>query len=137
MSEQKQDLGHPSGLSPSDRGQSMEELEGSTKAFRRAPGDERIEHGGNKSRSEGVQAPGSDSRPDDTSTEGFVAAEDHPVMDDLGRGPDIVKEDLERLERQRVDQEDEIVAQYDPVTGGEKAVLRPRVSKKGAESEGI
>jgi hypothetical protein len=132
MSDQKQarhmDTGHPSGLSPSDSGQSKEELEGSAKAFRRAPSDGGIEH---KETAE-VQSAAEESRRE----AGFIAVEEHPTLD-AQRGAPIVHEDPERLERQRVDQDDEIVAVYDPATDSEKAVLRPRISKKGAESEGL
>jgi hypothetical protein len=79
--------------------------------------------------------PGGDTRPDSPDNPGFVSADEHPI--DENRNPPIHHEDPARLEAQRVDQEDEIVARYDPVTGGEKAELRPRISKKGSESENL
>jgi hypothetical protein len=138
MSEQNnKDVGHLSGLSPSDQGSTTEELEGSVKAFRRSPTEEPISHGEGHIE-KGLQGPGGDPRPDDIRNEGFVAVDDHPVFDTIREHqPEIAHEDPERLERQRVDQEDEIVGVYDPATDTEKAVLRPRVTKKGAESEGL
>jgi hypothetical protein len=141
MSEQKnKDVGHPSGLSPSDNGQFPEELEGSVKAFRRSPTEGAIPHREAGNDEGGLQGPGGDSRPDDGQGGGFVSVENHPVYDtirDPENQPTVAHEDPERLERQRVDQDDEIVAVYDRATDGEKAELRPRVSKKGAESEGL
>ncbi len=130
MSDQKKnDVGHLSGLSPSDSGQSSEDLSGSVKAFRRSPTEEPIAHSDRE---------GPSSSPDDPGNEGFVVVDDHPVYDTIREhSPEIVHEDAERLERQRVDQDDEIIAQYDPATDTEKAVLRPRETKKGAKSEGL
>ncbi|MEZ0327447.1 MAG: hypothetical protein ACAH95_16230 [Fimbriimonas sp.] len=126
MSEQNsKDVGHLAGLSPSDSGQSKEELEGSSKAFSRSPTEQAIRHSDSGTTTE----PGN---------KGFVNVDGHPVYDTIRENqPPIAHEDPERLERQRVDQEDEIVAVYDPVTGQERAELRPRISKKGAESEGL
>ena len=130
MSDQKnKDVGHLSGLSPSDNGQFKEELEGSDKAFRRSPTEEPIRHS---------DSDGPSSSPDDPGNEGFVAVDSHPVYDTIRENaPEVTHEDLERLESQRVDQEDEIIGEYDPATDAQKAVLRPRVTKKGAESEGL
>ena len=57
--------------------------------------------------------------------EGFEAAEEHPLLD-TNHGPTIAKEDPERLEQTRVDQEDEVIARYDPATDREIAVLRTK-----------
>ncbi len=134
MSEQKnENVGHLSGLSPSGNGETLEELQGSIKAFSRPPGDEPIPHREGDSDSDLQGA-----TPETVGKEGFVSADQHPVYDAIRENPPkIAHEDAEVLERQRVDQDDEIVAVYDPSTDSEKAELRPRATKKGAESEGL
>jgi hypothetical protein len=127
---------HESGLSPSGQRDSYEELEGSEEAFRMKPnwqdrGDVRETPG----ESDAVMGPGGDSRPDDMPNSGFTYVTEREI--DENRVIPANKEDADRLEEQRVDQQDEIVGRYDPVTGGQKAELRPRETKKGAESEGL
>lgn len=121
---------HPAGDSPSDVGQSPEQLEGSVKSF-------------GKGRESGTQGDGGkvegvfgDSRPDriDPSEARFEQVADEP-QDLLDReSPEIRRVDPEELARTRVDQEDEIVARPRGAEGAEEAVLQPRVSKKGDES---
>lgn len=86
---------------------------------------------------EGVQGPGGDSRPDLTRDPGgFDRIDEDPRMTTTREHfPEVRKEDPQFLAEHRVDQEDEIVARPDKTTGEEIAVLRPRISKKGDESE--
>lgn len=82
-----------------------------------------------------------DSRPDRLEGGGFDDITEDPRMTTMRDGHDVPeprKEDPQFLAQHRVDQEDEIVPRpAGPEFDDEIAVLRPRVSKKGAESEGI
>ncbi len=84
-----------------------------------------------------LQGPGGDSRPDRRDPGGFDDIEEDARMTTTrhpDQQPEVQHEDPERLEAQRVDQDDEIVGQ--PLGPGDEEinVLRPRISKKGAES---
>jgi hypothetical protein len=129
--ERELELGHPPAA---ERG--TEELEGSEKAFRRkdafpllkpVPDDE-------KEPQEALMGPGGDSRPDPTEDAGFVTVEESGERD---FPPDPQKPDMDELDEMRVGQDDEIVAGNDPVLERPINLLRPRISKKGAESEGL
>ncbi|MGV3617105.1 MAG: hypothetical protein ACO1SV_17395 [Fimbriimonas sp.] len=134
---------HLSGSSPSDNGQFAEQMEASPSVFENkgprilkpVPENEREEL-------TGVQGPGGDSRPDriDPAHTEFADISEHPMMRttrDPQDQPEVRKEDPQFLADHRTDQDDEIVARYDKVTDGEKAVLQPRVSKQGDESENL
>jgi hypothetical protein len=131
------------GSSPSDVGQFPQEMEAQPSVFENkgprilkpVPEDEREEL-------TGVQGPGGDSRPDqiDPSHAEFADVSEHPFVTttrDPHDQPDVQKVDPKFLEEHRTDQADEIVARYDKLTDGEQAVLRPRVSKQGDESENL
>jgi hypothetical protein len=133
---------HPSGQEASDAGQFPEQLEADGRVFdssrprvlKPVPDEEKEEL-------QGVQGPGGDSRPDVTDPNdpsvGFDRIDEDPRMTTTREHfPEVHKEDPKFLEEHRVDQQDEIVGLPQGALGEEGAVLRPRISKKGAESEG-
>lgn len=130
------------GASPSDTGIFSKEMEADRSVFEserprlNQPVDDE-----SSDESNGLQGPGGDSRPDETDprTGEFVSLQEHPMMTTVrdANGPEIRKEDPEFLEAHRVDQEDEIVGRPNLETGSQEAILRPRKSKQGDESEGI
>jgi hypothetical protein len=124
---------HPAGDSPSDVGQSRQQLEaqpgvfesGRPSSLKPVPENEREEL-------TGVQGPGGDSRPDRRDPGGFESIDDDPRMTttrDPHDQPQIRKEDPKFLEEHRVDQEDEIVARPGGPGDEEIAILQPRTQQ--------
>lgn len=135
---------HLAGSSPSDVGQFPEEMEAQPSVFEnKGPRVLKpVPEGEREDLTTAVQGPGGDSRSDrgDPSHAEFADISEHPMATttrDPQDQPDVQKVDPEFLREHRTDQADEIVARYDKLTDGEKAVLRPRVSKQGDESENL
>ena len=131
------------GNSPGDVGQFPKEMEAQPSVFEnKGPRVLRPVPEGEREELTGIQGPGGDSRPDQTdpSHAEFADVSDHPMVTtsrDPHDQPEVQKVDPQFLEEHRNDQEDEIVARYDKLTDGEQAVLRPRVSNQGGESENL